>query len=121
MTTSTLSIIEEGMALVSTKPSALAGWKRMPSISTRVRLGPRPLRSSAEVPGVAVAGKVVLIGEADEGSDRIISVQLPAGAAAQPLMKTFAAVVAPLKVTVTVALPNAASDGRIALIWVAEA
>ncbi len=55
MTTSTLSIIDEGMAFTSTKPSALAGWKRIPSTSTRVRLAPSPRMFNAAVPGVDVA------------------------------------------------------------------
>ncbi len=49
----------------------------------------------------AEAGRVVVIGEADSGADRAWRVQLPAGAAALPPMKTYADVVAPMKVIVS--------------------
>lgn len=49
----------------------------------------------------AEASDIVLMGEADSGADRVLQVQLPAGAAAMPPMQTYAAVVAPLKVIVS--------------------
>ena len=48
----------------------------------------------------AEAANIVAIGESDEGSDTIWSVQLPAGTAALPEMRTLATVLAPLKIFV---------------------
>ena len=48
--TSTLSIIADGMVLMSTTSAALAGWVRRPSTSTRLRLVPRPRRLAVEMP-----------------------------------------------------------------------
>jgi hypothetical protein len=50
---------------------------------------------------LAEAKDIVAIGESDEGSDDIWSVQLPAGAAGLPEMRTFAAAIAPLKIFVS--------------------
>ena len=42
--------------------------------------------------------KIVLAGESDSGADRIYRLQIPAGAADHPAMKTAARVLAPLKI-----------------------
>jgi hypothetical protein len=55
-------------------------------------------------PAFAAAHKaddIVVIGESDIGADRAWSVQLPAGSLQAPEMKTYAAVIAPLAVSVS--------------------
>jgi Zn-dependent M28 family amino/carboxypeptidase len=49
----------------------------------------------------AEAPDIVAIGEIDEGADSVWSVQLPAGAAGLPQMRTLAASLAPLKIYVS--------------------
>jgi len=50
VTRSTLSISATGMTLVSTTPNRLNGTTRRPSISTTVRLSPRPRRFTVAPP-----------------------------------------------------------------------
>jgi Zn-dependent M28 family amino/carboxypeptidase len=55
--------------------------------------------------------KIVLAGESDTGADRVYSLQIPAGAADHPAMKTAVRVLAPLKIYLDKAPPaHAGSD-----------
>jgi Zn-dependent M28 family amino/carboxypeptidase len=55
--------------------------------------------------------KIVLAGESDSGADRIYRLQIPAGAATHPAMKTAARVLAPLRIYLDKAPPaHAGSD-----------
>ena len=52
---STRSTAAEGIVLMSTTPVALPGVARRPSISTKLRLAPRPRSEMLAEPGVLVA------------------------------------------------------------------
>jgi hypothetical protein len=52
--TSTRSMAEAGIELVSTTPDAFTGVARRPSINTKFRLGPRPRKLTVETPVVFI-------------------------------------------------------------------
>ena len=92
-----------GMA-ITVAAARLAGGERPKRTITVVLWGGEESDVSDAAFGAAhraEAGQVVLIGEADNGADRVWSVRLPPRGAALAPMKTFAAAVAPLRVFVS--------------------
>ncbi|MFI4933310.1 MAG: M28 family peptidase [Caulobacterales bacterium] len=110
-----------GMA-IAVAAARLAGAQNPPKRTIRVALfGAEEMdfaRAAFAAAHQAEAGKIVVIGESDSGSDRAWSVQVPAGSFAAPEMKTYAATVAPLSVILS-SEPSRGSGDDVANLVVA--
>jgi Zn-dependent M28 family amino/carboxypeptidase len=94
-----------GVAIMTGAAKVLAGMPQKPRRTIRVVMfGSEEQGGSGQAYAAAhkdEVGKIVLVGESDEGVGQIWSVDLPKGSAGRPEMKAFANAVAPLKVIVT--------------------
>jgi Zn-dependent M28 family amino/carboxypeptidase len=94
-----------GVAIMTGAAKVLAGMPQKPRRTVRVVMfGSEEQGGSGQAYAAAhkdEIGKIVLVGESDEGVGQIWSADLPKGSAARPEMKAFANAVAPLKVIVT--------------------
>jgi hypothetical protein len=94
-----------GVAIMTGAAKVLAGMPQKPRRTIRVVMfGSEEQGGSGGAYAAAhkdEIGKIVLVGESDEGVGTIWSADLPKGSAARPEMKAFANAVAPLRVIVT--------------------
>jgi hypothetical protein len=94
-----------GVAIMTGAAMVLAGMPQKPRRTIRVVMfGSEEQGGSGGAYAAAhkdEIGKIVLVGESDEGVGQVWSVDLPKGSASRPEMKAFANAVAPLKVIVT--------------------